>query len=156
MPVATCVARTRFVDAMREEGERIRAGQGGGGVREGEGSSGGGGGSAQGGNVGDALRAVGARRAGVVVSGTGGEWGVGMERLEVDVGGEEGSGGQRWRCRDCFGLRTGVGEKDVGGLRIEGTVMTAAATAGLGFWWVTVFGGVRVRWMRWLGLRVGG
>ena len=124
--IATCVGTEYFLEDP-EKSERVYEGS------QGQGSS-------AGQYLGDALRAIGAKKAGIVVSGQDGTTPIELDSLEVDIGAEGGgSKMQQMKCRDCFGLRTHVAALDADLLKIEATLTATVATAG--FIWVTFFAG---------------
>ena len=134
-PIATCVQTKDFLEDPQES-ERIHEGARMHGSNAGQ-------------YVGDALREIAAKKAGIVLAGDDGTKPIELDWLVVDVGAEgDGSGAgssevqqqqQRRTCRDCFGLRTQKAPVDANFLKIEATLLGTAVTAGV--IWVTVFAG---------------
>ena len=84
-------------------------------------------------------RALGNRRASVVISGPNGTMPLGVRSLEVDTGAESGGKVQQQTCSKCFGLRTQEAAANADFLSTKVTLMATTALTGLV--WVTVFSG---------------
>ena len=89
--------------------------------------------------IGDALREISARSAGIVASGSNGSTPLGLGWLEVDTGAEVGGKVQKQRCKDCFGLRVRETTPNADFMKIEATLMATTITTGL--IWVSIFAG---------------
>ena len=124
-PIATCVDSRAFPEDPRKKARIHEGAQG----QE----------SSTGQYIGDALRAIAAKKAGIVVSGEDEAIPIELDNLEVDIGVESGGSKVQQTCRNCFGMRTRVAALDAGLMKIEATLMATAATAGL--IWVTIFAG---------------
>ncbi len=126
--MATCVNTNKFLPSPRDWGEFPQGAQ-----RPGD----------NGGQyVGDALREIGQKKAGIAVSRADGSQVIGLNALEVDVGvrgGDDEGKVQQQRCKDCYGMQTRTAPPDADFMNIEATLMATAAMAGI--IWVTVFAG---------------